>query len=83
MVRDDYILCCQRWRSSIESAKTRLGADYGLDHELLIDKFRLKLKTVGETTRSFMYDLIKSPCVYSVEVTNKFKGVDLVDRVHE
>ena len=51
-----YILCSQRWRSSIESAKTRLGADCGLAHELLIAKFRLKLKKVGKTTRPFMYD---------------------------
>ena len=56
----DYILCSQRWRSSIESAKTRLGADCGSDHELLIAKFRLKLKKVGKTTRPFRYDLIKS-----------------------
>ena len=47
----DYILCCQRWRSSIQSAKTRLGADCGSDHELLTAKFRLKLKKVGKTTR--------------------------------
>ena len=47
----DYILCSQRWRSSIQSAKTRLGADCGLDHELLIAKFRLKLKEVGKNTR--------------------------------
>ena len=53
----DYILCSQRWRSSIQSAKTRLGADYGSDHELLIAKFRLKLKKVGRTTRPFRYDL--------------------------
>ena len=49
----DYILCSQRWRSSIQTANTRLEADCGLDHELLIAKFRLKLKKVGETTRSF------------------------------
>ena len=49
----DYILCSQRWRSSIQSAKTRLGADCGSDHELLIAKFRLKLKKVGKTTRPF------------------------------
>ena len=53
----DYILCSQRERSSIQSAKTRPGADYGSDHELLIAKFRLKLKKVGETTRPFMNDL--------------------------
>ena len=53
----DYILCSQRWRSSIQSVKTRPGADCGSDHELLIAKFRLKLKKVGETTRPFRYDL--------------------------
>ena len=53
----DYILCSQRWRSSIQSAKRRPGADCGSDHELLIAKFRLKLKTVGENTRPFRYDL--------------------------
>ena len=53
----DYILCSQRWRSSIQSAKTRLGADCGSDQELLIAKFRLKLKKVGKTTRAFRYDL--------------------------
>ena len=56
----DYILCSQRWRSSIQSTKTRLGADCGSDHELLIAKFRLKLKKIGKTTRPFRYDLIKS-----------------------
>ena len=53
----DYILCSQRWRSSILSAKTRPGADCGSDHELLIAKFRLKLKKVGKTTRPLRYDL--------------------------
>ena len=53
----DYILPSQRWRSSIHSAKTRPGADCGSDHELLIVKFRLKLKEVGKTTRPFWYDL--------------------------
>ena len=57
----DYILCSQRWRSFIQSAKTRLGADCGSDHELLIAKFRLKLKKVGETTRPFRYDLNQVP----------------------
>ena len=57
----DYILCSQRWRSSIQSAKTRPGADCGSDHELLIAKFRLKLKKVGKTTRPFRYDLNKIP----------------------
>ena len=57
----DYILCSQTWRSSIQSAKTRLGADCGSDHELLIAKFRLKLKKVGKTTRPFRYDLNQNP----------------------
>ena len=53
----NYILCSQRWRNSIQLEKTRPGADYGSDHELLIDKFRLKLKKVWKTTRPFRYDL--------------------------
>ena len=77
----DYILCSQKWRSSIESAKTRLRADCGSDHELLIAKFILKLKKVGNTTRPFRYDLNQIPYDYIVEVTNRFKGLDLIDRV--
>ena len=57
----DYILCSQRWRSSIQSAKTRPGADCGSEHELLIAKFRLKWKKVGKTTRPFRYDLNQIP----------------------
>ena len=57
----DYILCTQRWSSSIQSAKARPGADCGSDHELLLAKFRLKLKKVGKTTRPFRYDLNKIP----------------------
>ena len=68
----DYILCNQRWRSSIQSAKTRPRADYGSDHELHITKFRLKLKKVGKTTRPFRYDLNQIPYNYTVEVTNRF-----------
>ena len=64
-----------------KSAKTRLGADCGLDHELLIAKFRLKLKKVGETIRPFRYDLNQLPYDYTVEVRNSFKGLDLIDRV--
>ena len=79
----EYILCSQRWRSCIQSAKTRLGADCGSDHELLIAKFRLKLKKVGKTTRPFRYDLNQISYDYTVEVTNKFKGLDLIDRVPE
>ena len=77
----DYILCSQTWRSSIQSAKTRSGADCGSDHELLIVKFRLKLKKVEKTTRSFRYDLNQIPYDYTVEVGNRFKGLDLIDRV--
>ena len=79
----DYILCIQRWRSSIQSAKKRPGADCGSDHEVLIAKFRLKLKIVGETTRPFRYDLNQIPYDYTVEVTNRFKGLDLIDKVPE
>ena len=79
--RTDYILCSQRWRSSIQLAKIRQGADCGSDHELLIAKFRLKLKKVGKTTRPFRYDLNQIPYDYTVEVRNRFKGLDLIDRV--
>ena len=77
----DDILCSQRWKSSIQSAKTRPGADCGLDQELLIAKFRLQLKKVGKTTRPFRYDLNQIPYDYTVEVRNRFKGLDLIDRV--
>ena len=77
----DYIICSQRWRSSIQSAKTRPGADCGSDHELFIAKFIPKLKTVGKTTRPFRYDLNQIPYDYTVEVRNRFKGLDLIDRV--
>ena len=79
--KSDYVPCSQRWRSSIQSAKTRPGADCGSDHELLITKFRLKLKKVRETTRPFRYDLNQIPYDYTVEVINRFKGPDLIDRV--
>ena len=79
----DYILCSQRWRSSIQSAKTRPGADCGSDHELLIAKFRLKLKKVGKTTRPLRYDLNQIPYDCTVEVANRLKGLDLIDRVPE
>ena len=62
-------------------SKTRPGANCGSDHELLIAKFRLKLKKVGKTTRSFRYDLNQIPYDYTVEVRNRFKGLDLIDRV--
>ena len=77
------ILCSQRWRSSIKSAKTRPGADCGSDHELLIAKFRLKLKKVWKTTRPFRYDLNQIPYDYTAKVTNRFKGLYMIDRVLE
>ena len=67
----------------MQSAKTRPRADCSLDHELLIAKFRLKLKKVGKTTRPFRYDLNQIPYDYTVEVRNRFKGLDLIDRVPE
>ena len=74
----DYILCSQRWRNSIKSARTRVGADCGSDREL-IAKFRLKLKKVGKTTRPFRYDLNQIPYDYVVEVINRFKGINLIE----
>ena len=62
-------------------SKNKIRADYGSDHELLIAKFRLKLKKVGKTTRSFRYDLNQIPYDYTVEVRNRFKGLDVIDRV--
>ena len=79
----DCVLCNQRWRSSKQSAKTRPGAAHGSDHELLIAKFRLKLKKVGKTTTLSRYDLNQIPYDYTVELTNRFKGIDLIDRVPE
>ena len=76
----DYILCSQRWRNSIQSAKKRPGADCGSDHELLIAKFRLKLKKVGKTTTTFRYDINQILYNYTVEVTNRLKVLYLVKR---
>ena len=70
-------------RSSIQSAKTRLGADCGTDHELFMAKFRLQLKKVGKTTRPFRYDLNQIPYDHTAEVTNRLKGLDLIDREPE
>ena len=70
-----------RWKSSMQSTKTRPGAVCGSDHELLITKFRLKLKKVGKTARPFRYDLSQIPYDFTVEVRNRFKGLDLIDRV--
>ena len=74
------IFFSQRWRSSIQSAKTRPGANWGSDHEDLIAKFRRKLKKVGETTRPFRYDLNQIPYDYTGEVTNRLKGFDVTDK---
>ena len=75
----DYILCNQRWRSSIESSKIRPGADFGSDHELLIAKFRFNLKKVRETTRPFRYELNQVSNDYTVDLRNRFKGLDLIE----
>ena len=64
---------------TVSKNKTRPGADCGSDHELLIAKFRLKLKKVGKTTRPFTYDLNQIPNDYTVEVRNRFKGLDLME----
>ena len=78
----DHILSkLQRWRSSIQSTEKRSGADCGSDHEILIAKFRLKLKKGGKTARPFRYDLNQIPYDYTVEVRNRFKTLDLIDRV--
>ena len=74
-----YIIGSQRWRSSIQSAKTRPEADCGSDHELLICKFWLKLKKVGKSTTPFRYDQNQIPNNYTVEVRNRFKGLDLIE----
>ena len=75
----DSILCSQRWRSSIQSAKTRPGADCGSDHELLNGKFRLKLNKLGKTTRPFRYDLNQILYDYTLEMRNRYKGLDLIE----
>ena len=74
---------CLLQRNSIQSAKTRLGTDCGSVNELLIAEFRLKLKKGGKTTGPFRYDLNQIPYDYTVEVTNIFKGLDLLDRAPE
>ena len=73
--------CGQGCRRSIQAAKTRPGADCGSDHELLIAKFRPKLKKVGKTTTPFRYDLNQIPYDYTLEVRNRFKGLDMIDRL--
>ena len=84
ILKSDWLYSLQpKMESFIYSAKTRLGANWGSDHELLNAKFRLKLKKVGKTTRPFRYDLNQIPYDYTVEVTNRFKGLDLLDTVPE
>ena len=77
------VVCSQRWRSSIQSAKAGCEADCGSDHKCLIAKCWLKLKKVGKTSRRFRYDVNQIPYDYTVEVTNRFKRLDLIDRVPE
>ena len=79
----EYILCSRRWRSAIESTKTRPGADCSSDHKLLIANSRLKFKKVGKTSRPFRYDQNKIPYDYRVEVRKQFKNLGLIDRVSE
>ena len=74
----DYIFCSQRWRSSIQIAKTRPGTDCGSNHKLLIAKFRLKLKKVGKATRPFRYDPNQIPYHYTVEVKKESQGIRYV-----
>ena len=76
----DYILCSQRWRSSIQSAKQDLKLTVAQIMNLFVAKFRLKWKKVGKTTRPFRYNLNQIPYDYTVEVRNRFKGLDLIDR---
>ena len=79
----DYILCSQRWRSCIQSAKTRPGADCDSDRQLLIAKFRPKLKKVGKSTRAARYNLNQITCEYAVGVANRFKGLEPINSVPE
>ena len=79
----DVLYTVSKNKTGGKKKKTRLGADCGSDHELLIAKFRLKLKKVQNTTRPFRYDLNQIPYNYTVEVRNRFKGLDLIDREHD
>ena len=85
MINTEIRLCSldQRWKLSIQSVKTRNGPESGSDHELLVAKSRLTLKKIGKTTRIFRYELIHIPYDYTVKGMNRFKGLDLVDRVNE
>ena len=79
----DHILWSFIWRSPIQSAKARPGSYCGSDHELAIAKFSLKLKKIWKISRPFRYELNQIPCNYTVDMTNRFKGLDLIDRVPE
>ena len=79
----DYILCSQRRTRFYTVSKNKTGNWLWLDHEILSGNFRLKLKKVGKITRPFRYDLNQIPYDYRVEVRNRFKGLDLIDRVPE
>ena len=82
-IKIDFILCSQRWRSCIQSAKTRPGDDCDSDHQVFIAKFRLKLKVIRKNSMPARYDLNQIPYEFAVEVTNRFKGLDLVTIVPE
>ena len=82
-IKIDFILCSQRWRSCIQSAKTRPGANCSSDHQLLKAKFRLKLKKTRKNNRPPRYDLNQIPYEFTVEITNRFKGLNLVHSVSE
>ena len=73
------IIFAPKTEKFLQSAKIRLGANCGSDHELLVAKFRLKLKKIGKTTRPFRYDLNQIPYDYTVRVRNRFKGLDLIE----
>ena len=81
ILKSDCVLCSQRWGSSIESAKTRPGADCGSDHELHIAKFKLKLKQGGKITRLLRHEQNQIPYDYTVEMANTFKELNLINRV--
>ena len=79
----DYVLCNQRWRSSIQISKTRPGADCGSDHELLLAKIRIKLQRTGRIIGLSRYDLSNIPHEYTMKIKNSFEGLDLADRTPE
>ena len=82
-IQIDYTFCSCSWRSCVQTVKTRPGADNGAGHQFLITKFRLKLKRVEKTTRPDRNGLNQDPYEYTVEVTNRFKGLYLLSGVSE